>query len=442
MRRRDACAALAAPLLGGCSVPGPAPAASRAEFVHVPWSRHASLYEINVRQFSAAGDFAGVETQLPRLAALGVGILWFMPIQPIGISHRKGRLGSYYSIRDYLAVNPDFGSLADFKRVVRRAHELGMHVILDWVANHTAWDHPWVTQHPDWYLKDARGGISGYVFHPDNGGPVEHWSDVVGLDYRRSELWPAMIGAMQWWLDEAGIDGFRCDAAHLVPTPFWEQARRRLERRRPLFMLAEADQPELHAHAFDMSYDWDLQRRLVDIAQGRADAATLRAWWARTRTLYPPDAYRMNFTTNHDQNSWNGSDAELYRSLPAFKAMAVLAALLPGMALVYDGQEAFLDRRLAFFDRDPIAWKRYELAGFYTRLLQLRRHHPALGNGQYGGGLDIAETDNDAVFAFTRTRGPRSVAVAVNLSPQPQGYAAAGGTRRALAPWASTIDAI
>lgn len=442
MKRRELCGLIAAPALGGCSVLGLMPEENRIDFAHVPWSRQASIYEINVRQFSAAGDFAGVEAQLPRLAAMGVGILWFMPIQPIGISHRKGRLGSYYSIRDYVAVNPEFGSLADFRRIVDRAHALGMHVILDWVANHTAWDHPWVTRHPEWYLKDAQGAISGYLYHPTEGGAAEEWGDVVGLDYRQPALWPAMTDAMRWWLREAGIDGFRCDVAHLVPTPFWEQARSAFERERPVFMLAEADQPELHVRAFDMSYDWDLHKRLVEIAQGRADAATLRAWWARRQALYPPDAYRMNFTSNHDKNSWSGSDAEFYGSVPAFKAMTVLAALLPGMALVYGGQEAFLDRRLAFFERDPIAWKQTELAEFYARLLQLRRSHPALANGQYGGGLRIVEIDNAAVFSFTRERGPRSVSVAVNLSARPQRFAAPGGTARHLAPWETTIDAI
>jgi glycosidase len=400
---------------------------------HVEWSRQASIYEVNVRQFTAEGHFRAFEAHLPRLQALGVGILWFMPIQPVGQKHRKGSLGSYYSIRDYTAVNPEFGTLEDFRRVVERAHALGMKVILDWVANHTAWDHRWVSQHPDWYQRDAAGQIHAYTYRATPESEPEYWTDVVGLDYGRPTLWPAMTDAMLYWLREADIDGFRCDVASLVPTPFWEQARAAFERIRPVFMLAESDAPELHARAFDMGYDWALFEILKAIARGQAGALELAAWWERRQARYPADAYGMNFTANHDSNSWHGSDTGLFG--PAFQAMAVLAATLPGMPLVYGGQEAVLDRQLAFFEKDSLRWDRPALAGFYAELLQLKRSHPALANGERGGALEWLTTASPQVVAFRRRRDGREVRVTANLSAIEQAHAGA-----ALAPWAWTLE--
>ena len=403
-------------------------------FAHVPWSRQASLYEVNIRQFTPEGTLSAFEAHLPRLAAMGVGALWFMPIQPIGMKNRKGTMGSYYAIRDYTAVNPEFGTLEDFKRVVAAAHALGMKVLLDWVANHTAWDHPWVAQHKARYKLNAQGEVFAVTFRagtPD----VEYWTDVVGLNYAEPSLWPAMTEAMAFWLRETDVDGFRCDVASLVPTPFWEQARAALDRIKPVFMLAESDAPDLHQSAFDMTYDWDLHDQLRKIAKGQAGAAELRAWWARRQARTPADAYRMNFTGNHDSNSWHGSDAEFYGTEACFKAMAVLAATLPGMPLVYGGQESFYDKRLKFFERDPIAWKGYPLAGFYGQLLALKKQHVALGNGQHGGALELHDTGNDAVFSFSRVLGPSRVHVLVNLSAQPQTSPLPGGGHVNLPAW-------
>ena len=404
-----------------------------AEFKHVPWSRNASIYEVNLRQFTPEGTLRAFEEQLPRLQKMGVGILWLMPVQPIGVKERKGGLGSYYSIRDYTAVNPEFGSLSDFKRVVERAHTLGMKVILDWVANHTAWDHPWVSEHPDWYQLDERGQIHAYTYRAKPKSKPEYWTDVVGLDYGQSALWPAMLDAMLFWLRETDIDGFRCDVASKVPTPFWEQARTALERVKPVFMLAEADAPELHRRAFDMTYDWDLYDTLKKVAKGKAGAMAVKVWWQRRESKYPVDAYRMNYTANHDSNSWQGTDTDLYG--PAFQAMAVLAATLPGMPLVYGGQESVLDYPLAFFEKDPIAWKSYALQDFYTGLLQLKRSHPAMGNGQYGGPLEWLDSGNTAVLAYRRRRDADQITVWVNLSAKVQ---AAGGNE--LPPWGWRID--
>ncbi len=408
-------------------------------FKHVPWSEQTAIYEVNVRQFTAQGTLAAFETHLPRLAQMGVGILWFMPIQPIGVKNRKGGRGSYYSISDYTAVNPEFGTLADFQRVVKVAHGLGMKVILDWVANHTAWDHPWVHSHKRRYKLNDQGDVYAVTFRP--GTPeVEYWTDVVGLDYQapsaQQDLWPAMTEAMAWWLRTADIDGFRCDVASLVPTPFWEQARTQLDAIKPVFMLAESDAVDLHARAFDMTYDWDLFDQLKAIAQGKADAGALKAWWQRRQAKYPADAYRMNFTANHDSNSWHGSCQELYGSEAAFKAMAVLAATLPGMPLVYGGQEAYFDRRLAFFEHDPIPWRGYPLGPFYTSLLALKQQHRALANGQHGGTLVWRDSGPAQVLAYSRMHAQANVHVAVNLGPAAQLYRAADGSHAELPGWA------
>ncbi len=430
MNRRTAGVVMLASVTGaGCA----ATTEKRVSVNNVPWSQQAGIYEVNVRQFTPEGTLAAFEAHLPRLAQMGVGILWFMPIQPIGMKNRKGTLGSYYAIRDYTAVNPEFGTLTDFRRVVDRAHALGMKVILDWVANHTAWDHPWVGTHPERYKLDAKGEVYSVTFNA--GTPqVEYWTDVVGLNYQDPGLWLAMAEAMAWWLKQADIDGFRCDVASLVPTPFWEQARLALERIKPVFMLAESDAPDLHARAFDMTYDWDLFDQFKLIAQGQADAKALRGWWQRRQARYPAAAYRMHFTANHDSNSWHGSDAEFYGTPEVMQAMAVLAATLPGMPLIYGGQEGFFRERLAFFEKDPIEWGTLPLAGFFTELLALKRRHPALGNGAQGGELVLHDSGNDALFSFSRVRGASRVDVVVNLGAREQ--RTAGGT---LAPWAWRI---
>ena len=320
-----ATAALAQPLTA-LAAPGAESADALRSLPHVEWSESATIYEVNIRQYTPEGTFAAFEKHLPRLRQMGVEILWLMPVQPIGAVNRKGPLGSYYSIRDYTAINPEFGTLADFRHLVQATHAAGMHLILDWVANHTAFDHPWVRAHPDWYQKNARGEIGGYEY--DNGTEIEHWSDVVGLDYRQRGLWPAMIEAMEFWVRDMDVDGFRCDVAMRVPTPFWQAARAALDRIKPVFMLAEAEDPGLHDRAFDMTYDWGLDRVLLRIAKGNGDARDLAAYLADRGRRYPADGYLMTFTTNHDQNSWNGSDTERYGD--AFKAFAVLAATLPG----------------------------------------------------------------------------------------------------------------
>lgn len=416
-----------------------AAAAPAAPMAHVAWSKNANIYEVNIRQYTPEGTFKAFSAHLPRLKKMGVDILWLMPIQPIGEKNRKGTLGSYYAVKDYTGVNPEFGSLADFKALVKQAHGLGMKVIIDWVANHTAFDNPWTAAHKDWYLLNEKGEIFPVTY--TEGAEPEYWTDVTGLDWSKpsSGLWQGMTDAMTYWVRETDIDGFRCDVAGKVPTPFWNQARDALDRIKPVFMLAEADKPELHQHAFDMTYGWDTKDLFKDIAKGKKDARALKDFVNHPPKAFPPGAYRMRFTSNHDENSWAGSDVELYG--PAFKAMAVLAATLPDMPLIYGGQEAGLDKRIEFFEKDPIQWKNYPHAPFYASLLRLKHDNQALWNGQYGGPVEVLETGNDKVFAFQRKRGGNTVKVSVNLSDAAQRYTLPGGKAQTLAAWDYRIDA-
>lgn len=412
------------------------PASTHHEMAHVAWSHNANIYEVNVRQYTPEGTLKAFATHLPRLKKMGVDILWLMPIQPIGKQERKGGLGSYYSISDYTAVNPEFGTLEDMKALVKQAHGLGMKVILDWVANHTAWDHPWAKSHKDWYKLNANGELFPVTF--TNGPEPEYWTDVIALNYDNKALWAGMIEAMQFWVRETDLDGFRCDVAGLVPTPFWERARQELDATKPLFMLAEWSEPELHRSAFDMTYGWDLHDIMKDVPKGKADARAFHAWVKSPKQVFPRHAFRMHFTNNHDKNSWEGTDQELFG--PAYEAMAVLSVTLPGMPLIYSGQESRLTKRLAFFEKDAIDWKNFELQAFYTELLALKRNNPALSNGQYGAPVELLNTGNHKVFAFRRSQGTNVVTVAVNLTNAEQSYTLPGQTNQQLDPWKWQID--
>jgi glycosidase len=399
------------------------PAASPAPVQHPPWTRQAALYEVNIRQYTPEGTLNAFAAHLPRLQAMGVDILWLMPIQPIGKRHRKGSLGSYYAVSDYTAVNPEFGTLEDLRALVNQAHDRGMKLILDWVANHTAWDHAWTTTHTDWYKLDTDGKIFPVTFNA--GTPhVEYWTDVVALNYDKPALWTGMIEAMAFWVKAADIDGFRCDVAGLVPTPFWNEARRQLDAIKPMFMLAEWSEPDLHEQAFDMTYGWDLSTLMKQIAQGQATAQALRDWVHQLPGPFPPDAYRLRFTSNHDENSWHGTDAELYG--PAWPVMAVLSFTLPGMPLIYGGQEAGLDKRLAFFERDTLDWRDLKHAAFFAGLLSLKHQHPVLANGEQGAPPVVLDVGNNDVFAFARSQPRDWVQVVANLSGVPQRFQLAG----------------
>lgn len=378
--------------------------------VHPEWSRNAVIYEVNVRQYTPEGTFKAFEQHLPRLKAMGVNIIWLMPVNPIGIKNRKGTLGSYYAVKDYLAINPEFGTKDDFRALVKKSHELGMYVIIDWVANHTAWDNNLITEHPDWYTYDSTGKVLP---------PVPDWTDVADLNYDKKELREYMTNALIYWVKEADIDGFRCDVAGMIPVGFWNEAVPKIKAVKPVFMLAEWETPEMHDTAFDMTYSWDVYHLMNEIAKGKKTADVLDSLLSKESAKYPADAYRMRFTTNHDENSWNGTETE--RMGDAAQTFAVLCYTIPGMPLIYSGQESAFNRRLKFFDKDIIDWSNFPLAGFYTTLNKLKKENPALANGSTGGEMIKVNSDNDKnVYAFLRKKDNNSVFIMLNLSPVEQ----------------------
>jgi glycosidase len=373
------------------------------------WSYSANIYEVNIRQYTPEGTFAAFSEHLPRLQEMGVDILWLMPVQPIGTERRKGNLGSYYSIRDYTAVNPAFGTAEDFRALVIQAHRLGMKVILDWVANHSAWDHAWVADNPTFYTTNK----SGYIVPP-----VADWSDVADLNYDNDQLRREMTAAMRYWIENFDIDGFRCDVAGMVPDDYWRTTIRELTAvKADLFMLAEAEGPQFHRNGFDMTYGSKLHHEMNKVAAGERSAIDLEAAVMDGLETFPEAAYRMQFITNHDENSWNG--IEFDRMGEAALTFFVVAATVPGMPLLYSGQEAGLDKSLRFFDKDTISFEGLpKYAPFYTRMLQLKKTNKSLWNGDWGGSLFTLYLD-EQVWVYAREREGHKVLVAVNLSEEP-----------------------
>ncbi len=378
---------------------------------HPEWSENANMYEVNVRQFTPEGTFNAFAEHLPRLKEMGVDILWFMPVTPIGEENRKGTLGSYYSVKDYTAINPEFGTMEDFKNLVETIHEMGMYVIIDWVANHTAWDHSWTETNPEFYYRDEQGNLT-----PPHD---TDWSDVIQLDYTNRELWDAMVAEMTFWLEEVNIDGFRCDVAYMVPTDFWNYARSSLDSIKPVFMLAEADHPELMQQAFNAGYSWTSHHAMNSIARGDEDVSVLdKYFFEEKQGDYPVGAYKIHFIDNHDENSWAGTVDD--RLGEGHEAFAVLIATVNGMPLLYNGQEAGLDKMLEFFEKDQIDWSDLEYEDFYQKLLSLKHSNRALWNGIEGGPMNRVKTSDDLkVFAFTRQNEDDKVFVITNLSDQP-----------------------
>ncbi|MCD4737534.1 MAG: alpha-amylase [Bacteroidales bacterium] len=330
--------------------------------------KNRTIYEVNIRQYSKGGTFKEFEKHLPGLKELGVGILWFMPVNPIGIKNRKGTLGSYYSVSNYTTINPEFGNLDEFKDLVGKIHELDMKIIIDWVANHTAWDHIWTKEFPDFYNLDEEGN-----FKP----PIPEWEYVIHLNYNNPALWEEIINCMEFLVKETNIDGFRCDMAHLVPTHFCNLARFRLDKIKPVFMLAESENHDLLECAFDTIYNWKLLHAINDTASGKISVNKLKeiAW---NEISYLPDgASLLNFTSNHDENSWNGSSVERLGDFNGL--MAALTFVLPGNPLIYSGQEAENAKRLLFFDKDLVEWKDSSMFELYRNLADLKRKNSALG---------------------------------------------------------------
>ena len=386
-------------------------ACKKTQSPHPDWTYGSVMYEVNIRQFSPEGTFKGVEEQLPRLKDLGVDILWLMPMYEIGTEGRKGTLGSYYAISDYKKVNPEFGTLEDFEHLVAEAHKLGFKVILDWVANQTAPDNVWMYEKPaNFYERDSLGNA---IYEYD-------WTDTRSLNYENEEVWWAQDDAMRFWLGK-GVDGFRCDAAGEVPAEFWKGILPKMNADYPdIYLLAEAERDNLAdpAETFDANYAWELHHLLNSMAQGRKTVADLKDYIARDAARFPKEAFRLTFTSNHDENSWNGTEFE--REGEAADVCAVLCFTLPqSQPLVYTGQEIGLSRRLAFFEKDPITdWSANEFTAFYKRLIALKHENPALAAGERGGAIEYFEAP-DGVLAFRRTVRGNSVVVLANFGVAP-----------------------
>ena len=375
-------------------------------FHPVDWAHHTNIYEVNIRQYTEEGTLNAFATHLPRLKNMGVETLWFMPLQPIGKQHRKGTLGSYYSISDYISLNPEYGALDDFKKLVDEAHSLGMKVIIDWVANHTSWDHVWTQRHPDFFSKNEYGG-----FRP----PYPDWSDVIHLNYENKELWNAMVSDMKFWVSNFNIDGFRCDMAHLVPLEFWKYARTELDKEKKLFWLAETEDPHYH-EAFDASYTWEFLHKMESYWKRETNIDGLFEVLQKYNDRFPPNSIRMFFTSNHDENSHSGSEYE--RIGHAAKAFAVLCATWNGIPLIYSGQELPNSQRLQFFEKDPIKWTgNFGLNSFYKTLLDLHRYHPALRAADNDViTFRISTSENEQIFSYLRKNGEKEILVLLNLS--------------------------
>ncbi len=399
--RKTFCLLAALFSLAACCKKGPAAH-------HPEWTYNSVVYEVNVRQFSPEGTFAGVEAQLPRLKELGVDVLWLMPMYEIGTEGRKGTLGSYYAISDYCKVNPEFGTMEDFDHLLAAAHEAGFKVILDWVANQTAPDHIWMRERSaDFYERDSLGNA---IYEYD-------WTDTRSLNYENEAVWAAQDSCMRFWLNK-GVDGFRCDAAGEMPAKFWQSVMPKLNADYPeAYFLAEAERVNLSNpdSTFDANYAWELHHILNDVASHKKSVDDLKAYLVRDAENFPPEAYRLTFTSNHDENSWQGTEFE--RMGQAANACAVLCFTLPqSQPLIYTGQEIGLSRRLAFFEKDPITdWTSNEYTEFFKKLVDLKHNNPALAAGERGGVYAEIDTPSD-VMAFSRESDGNKVIVVANFN--------------------------
>ncbi len=399
--------ALAAFMLASC--------AEQTALRHPDWAYDATIYELNTRQATAEGTFQAAEALLPQLRENGIDIIWVMPCQPIGKITRKGTLGSYYSIIDYCAINPEFGTRADFEHFVAAAHKQGFKVILDWVANHTAPDSEW-TKNEGWHYRDSLGKLM-----------VQYdWTDISKLNYGNQDMRNEMLKAMHWWMDSIGIDGFRCDVAGEVPTDFWNWAMSDLRKTYPyMFTLAEDEDKaqELSETAFDMYYGWSLHHVMNEVAQGKKGVEDLWANFAKADSTIRPEAIRMNFITNHDENSWNGTEQErMGEAVPLFQAFCYV---VPGMPLIYTGQLSGNHHRLEFFEKDLIDIdEQYSQRELYKELNALRARNKALFSPECGAPMQRVPADNGHIFACVRHKEDKwrdnTVIAVMNMSGEEQ----------------------
>ena len=377
-------------------------------FKPVEWAHNTNVYEVNVRQYTSEGTFNAFAAHLPRLKEMGVQTLWFMPVTPIAKKEMKGTMGSYYACSDYTSINPEFGTLDDFKKLVKQAHDMGFKVIIDWVANHTGWDHVWTKQHPDYFEKDSATNDFKVASGMD---------DIIELDFENNALRKAMIDAMAFWVKTCDIDGFRCDLAFWVELPFWKEARQQLDAIKPLFWLGEFDEldnPE-YGEAFDASYTWTWMHKTENFYKENQPLDSLYTVLKKYDDL-GDSSMRAWFTTNHDENSWNGTEYEKYGDMA--KALGVFSITWNGVPLIYSGQELPNKKRIKFFDKDVIDWTgKYELQSFYKTLLSLHANNPALRGGDATvQTFRIMTTDSKNVFAYLRKKDDNEILVILNLS--------------------------
>jgi glycosidase len=409
-----ACLSLGAthPAHPGVTLRAVAPLAALVQARDTSWALRSAVYEVFVRDFSPTGDFRGVIHGLDRIQASGANVVWLMPIHPVGVVNRKGPLGSPYSVRDYYAVDSAYGTAADFRALVEAAHARGLKLILDWVPNHTAWDHVWVREHPDFYLRSGRGELS--VPRDPQGNPTD-WTDVAQLDYRNPALRRAMIAAMRHWLEQYGIDGFRVDVAGFVPDDFWREAVPQLRSAagRPILLLAEWGDLRMHRLGFDLTYGWDSYSRLKAVWRGARTDSFVRSEVADLAAM-PPSGMRLRFTTNHDETAWDAPPVTLFGGAAGARAAFAAMALLPGRPLIYNGQEVESAQRLGIFTREAIAWGQPDSAAaraFYRRVLELARGDPAFLAGDLREAATSAPAD---VISYRRGE----VLVLVNARPR------------------------
>lgn len=371
------------------------------------WVEDAVIYELYPRSFSKDESFKSVIKAIPELKKMGVTVIWLMPINPIGKLHRKGSFGSPYSIQDYYKINPEYGTLDDLESLVKAVHESGLHIIIDLVINHTAWDNPLIREHPDWYKHDRSGNIIA---------PNPDWTDVAQLDYSRPALRQYMIDMIKYWVRDVGIDGFRCDVAEMVPLDFWNDARTALDSIKPVMMLAEGSRPAMHLKAFDLTYAWNIYDVLGKIFEGTTRATAIDSVLDREAREFPSGSLRLRFKTNHDKNAFDAPSIERYGAA-GDSLTAALIATLPGVPLVYNGDEVGNPERLSLFEQVPIDWTvKNGFSEFYKEILQIRRTHDALLSGEYHS---LATSDPRDVFAFERRTGNSTVVCVFNFSKQP-----------------------
>lgn len=375
---------------------------------HPTWIMQGNIYEVNIRQYTPEGTLNAFAKHLDRLQKMGVQTIWFMPINPISKVDRKGSLGSYYAVSDYCKINPEFGTLADFKNVVKAIHDRGMKVIIDWVPNHTGADHAWLKNHPDFYVQ-GKDGKAAVAFD---------WADVRQLNFKNPVMQDSMINAMKYWVKETDIDGFRCDVAWNVPAGFWKKSIPQLKKMKNMFFLAEGDSTYLPKSGFDAVYGWHMFKMMEKIAKGDRPAFGLDSIVAENAKMYPKNTIQLYFTSNHDENSWNHADFGTFPKEVHAPFAVFTQTMQNGVPLVYSGQEEPVLRALKFFDKDPMSFKELKRAAFYTTLQDLRKNCKALAaNAAFA---KVKTGDPKAVYAYTREKDGAKILVLLNFSKTPQ----------------------